>query len=225
MESIVREAPKLSNPLWLLITLLLLITLPIINLITGQLTIYLLPIVYTAVVILGMYTVSGSNRISLPGILIGLSLIAIVWINYSIGQGTALFLLQALVLFAFFAGVLILLGRNVLSKEVVDLYVLYGVTIGYILLGILCSLVVGVMDTYLPSSFSNTAGPLDSFDYLYFSFVTMSTLGYGDILPITQASKSVVILITLCGQIYMSLVVAVVVGKFLTSISKSKQGQ
>jgi voltage-gated potassium channel len=52
-------------------------------------------------------------------------------------------------------------------------------------------------------------------DYLYFSFVTLTTLGYGDVTPVSHLARSMAILIAVTGQLYMTILIAMLVGKFL----------
>jgi hypothetical protein len=49
---------------------------------------------------------------------------------------------------------------------------------------------------------------------LYFSFVTLATLGYGDIVPLKPYTRSLATLITITGQFYIAIIVALLVGKF-----------
>jgi uncharacterized membrane protein len=60
------------------------------------------------------------------------------------------------------------------------------------------------------------SGAIEFHDYLYFSFVTMTTLGYGDITPVSSFAKSVTTLIAVMGQLYLTILVAMLVGKFLS---------
>ena len=54
-------------------------------------------------------------------------------------------------------------------------------------------------------------------DYNYYSFVTLSTLGYGDISPQIPISKSLAILETIVGQLYLTIIIALLVGKLLST--------
>jgi hypothetical protein len=54
-------------------------------------------------------------------------------------------------------------------------------------------------------------------DYLYFSFVTLTTLGYGDITPVSAFAKSLTIFIAITGQLYLTILIAMLVGKYLSS--------
>ncbi|KDP86646.1 hypothetical protein CF70_006185 [Cupriavidus sp. SK-3] len=50
--------------------------------------------------------------------------------------------------------------------------------------------------------------PADHSTWIYFSFVTLTTLGYGDITPVAHAAKSLAILEALIGQLYPAIVLA-----------------
>jgi cobalt/nickel transport system permease protein len=58
---------------------------------------------------------------------------------------------------------------------------------GFILLGTFSSIIFISMDS--AGAFRGPDGPISNSDYLYFSFVTLLTIGYGDIVPITEISK------------------------------------
>ncbi|MEL6393410.1 MAG: potassium channel family protein, partial [Bacteroidota bacterium] len=57
-------------------------------------------------------------------------------------------------------------------------------------------------------------------DLIYYSFITLTTVGYGDIVPTNQIIKSVSIIIAITGQIYLTFVVAIIIGKYLASNSQ-----
>ena len=50
---------------------------------------------------------------------------------------------------------------------------------------------------------------------IYFSFVTLATLGYGDVLPDTNFTRSVSIVEAIIGQFYVAVIVAVLVSAFI----------
>jgi uncharacterized membrane protein len=54
-------------------------------------------------------------------------------------------------------------------------------------------------------------------DYLYMAFITLTTVGYGDVTATSHLTRSVAILIGLAGQLYMTILIAMLVGKFLAS--------
>ncbi len=58
-------------------------------------------------------------------------------------------------------------------------------------------------------------------DMIYFSFVTMTTLGYGDIMPVSRMAKNLALLEAVWGQTYLAVLVARLVGLHLSSSSRS----
>jgi voltage-gated potassium channel Kch len=52
-------------------------------------------------------------------------------------------------------------------------------------------------------------------NYIYFGFVTLSTLGYGDVVPISPAAKSLAIFTSISGQMYVAIIIAALVSKYL----------
>jgi hypothetical protein len=91
---------------------------------------------------------------------------------------------------------------------------------GYIALGLIMSFMFVIINHYYPYSFSGVnfnnvdyAGKVDTF--LYFSYVTLMTLGYGDIYPLTPIAQKATILCGLIGQFYLVIITAVIVGKFM----------
>ena len=216
------DNPKLSNPIWLLTAFVVVISLPLLNVIFGSVTIYILPVSYSLLVIFGMLAVSTSSRTFLTGLVMGFSLIVVLWFNYSTGASNKSIVLQHLLNLSFFVLLLVFLGRNVLMAKSVSLPVIYGVACGYVLIAAIFSLLFAILDLYAPGSLSQNGAMVAEFDYLYFSFVTITTLGYGDIIPATEAAQSLVILTATSGQLYLALVVAVIVGKFLANFKEQR---
>jgi hypothetical protein len=106
-------------------------------------------------------------------------------------------------------------ARNVSPKVILDSFV------GYLLLGLIFSIFVAFIMKQDPWGFSSqrtdetqTEESLNRSVPLYFSFVTLATLGYGDIVPLKPYTRSLATLITITGQFYIAIIVALLVGKF-----------
>ena len=84
----------------------------------------------------------------------------------------------------------------------------------YLLFGLIFTLIFVVIEELLPGSFqypptlSPEPGTRSWSHLFYFSFVTLATLGYGDIVPISGPAKGMVILEAVIGQMYLVVVVA-----------------
>jgi hypothetical protein len=85
---------------------------------------------------------------------------------------------------------------------------------GYLLLGLAFTNLIAYLHFVDPEAFNIDSNPNDSLaDYTYFGFVTLSTLGYGDIVPQTPPARSLAILISVSGQMYVAIIIALLVGK------------
>ena len=58
---------------------------------------------------------------------------------------------------------------------------------------------------------------------MYFSFVTLTTLGYGDITPVNSFARSLAFLEAAMGQIYLTVLIASLVGVHISTSTKGKQ--
>jgi hypothetical protein len=92
---------------------------------------------------------------------------------------------------------------------------------GYLLLGIVFSIMAKIIALFNPEAYNFSQG-IDLADstissiceFYYYGFVTYTTLGYGDMLPQLPHAKSLAILTSVCGQIYIAVIIAMLVGKY-----------
>jgi len=88
-----------------------------------------------------------------------------------------------------------------------------GAVAGYLLLGMSCAYAYSLIDSLIPGSFQMSAvdlqsGQTQSDAFYYFSIVTLTTLGYGDITAIHPVARSVVMIEALLGQLYPAILIA-----------------
>jgi voltage-gated potassium channel Kch len=99
---------------------------------------------------------------------------------------------------------------------------------GYLMLGMSFSILIALVCVIDPNAFnfkhlSETMDPAISYvsNYIYFGFVTLSTLGYGDVVPLTPAARSLAIFTSITGQMYIAIIIAALVSKYLGHSNKS----
>ncbi len=104
----------------------------------------------------------------------------------------------------------------------------------YLLLGILWALAYSMFHFLDPTSFAFSFaengeaevmrfGGERTFIAIYYSFVTMSTLGYGDIVPISSPARTCAALQAIVGQLYLAVLVARLVGLHVSQANESKR--
>lgn len=135
--------------------------------------------------------------------------------------------------FVFFAIIFFSLLGFIYAQQIVNLDKIYAAVTGYLILGILFAVLYTIVSIISPSSFQYTVSvgtaiqkifPHPAFftEALYFSFVTLSTLGYGDWIPISGPIKMIATLEAIIGQLYIAILIARLVGiQILQSLKNS----
>jgi hypothetical protein len=77
----------------------------------------------------------------------------------------------------------------------------------YLLAGIAFGGLFAALETRAPGSLAG-ARPIDLDDAVYFSFVTLATLGYGDITPAASGARALAVLEAVFGQLYLAVLIA-----------------
>lgn len=105
----------------------------------------------------------------------------------------------------------------------VDAEVLVNAVSGYLLLGICWAIVIAVWTNADPDSFNfGMRGRVRFYDEVYYSFITLTTLGYGDMLPVSDAAKSFSVLISITGAFYTTIILGMIVGKYISNETLKK---
>jgi len=87
---------------------------------------------------------------------------------------------------------------------------------GYLIIGLIGGFLVAGLDYIYPNSYSSSTGlQLELYNYIYYGFVTMTTLGYGDIIPITNKSQALALMLVISGQLFLSVIIAINISKFM----------
>ena len=104
-----------------------------------------------------------------------------------------------------------------IKSNEVDSVVLSSAIAVYLLFGFCGALIIGVVLFFQPDAFSiEVADPSLFHQCLYFSFVTITTTGYGDIIPLKPIAKTLAIFLALFGQIYLTVIIGILIGKYLS---------
>lgn len=129
-------------------------------------------------------------------------------------------LLSAYFLLAVFYKLLIIaFAGQLIRAQKIDLQVIYGTLCLYLIIGLFWGALYSLLYEVSPGSFSGvlldmpTGALLTTFNY--FSIVTLTTLGYGDITPQNHAAGALCQIEAITGQFYIAVVVAWLVGNYI----------
>jgi hypothetical protein len=113
----------------------------------------------------------------------------------------------------FLAFVLFHYFRYILRAPTVTFTVLCAAVSTYLMLGMFWTMAYLVLTSVHPDAFTYSAKPgsgtlMTAFDAFYFSFVTLSTVGYGDIVPASRAARMLAVLEATTGTLFVATLIA-----------------
>jgi hypothetical protein len=115
----------------------------------------------------------------------------------------------------------ILVVRRVLARPIVDLQSIYGALSAYLITGLMFAAFYAAIDhlTHSPFFADNQHATTQTFQY--FSFVTLTTLGYGDFTAAQNGGRAVAVLEALAGQVFLATLVARLVAAYRTPVRQA----
>lgn len=127
------------------------------------------------------------------------------------------------------ATIVLLMVRHIARSRVVTPTIILNSVNGYVLLGLLGASLFNIANgAHILINGPGSQGIVlpdgsmpEYADYMYLSFITLTTVGYGDIIASSNMTRPVAILIGLSGQLYLTILIAMLVGKFLASSGTS----
>ena len=116
----------------------------------------------------------------------------------------------------------VVLGQT-LRAGPITFHRIQGAVAAYLLLGILWANAYALLAHLRPGAFSGPLSPADGpRAFFYFSFVTLTTVGYGDVLPVHPAARSLAMLEAVTGPLYLAILVARLVSLAVAPDVKSR---
>jgi hypothetical protein len=170
------------------------------------------------VLLVGVYAVSYDKRHFNIAISLMIPTIIINWVVLFLDI-PFLILLFYILSIVFYGYTTITILINVLNSKKITHDTLFGAICVYLLIGITWGTIFSLIEFLSPGSFYIGAGRnIDNIinwsDSVYYSFVTLTTAGYGDITPITSHARSLSIIEVIIGVMYTAILIARFVGLY-----------
>lgn len=175
-------------------------------------------LLYAAILLGSLFTISRSRKMIVIGVVLAVPAIALgnlpgagetgrdIW-----GNAFACALLLMVI------GVVL---RDVFAHRVITLHSVSGAVCVFLLLGVVWTVVYQSLDQRLPNAFEGLVDGSQQArgaQLFYFSFVTLTTLGYGDVTPARPETMSLATLEAIVGQLYLVVLVAYLVARLVTT--------
>jgi voltage-gated potassium channel len=145
-------------------------------------------------------------------------LILILTLITAITENSYLELFTRILFVLFFVLVAINLLLGIIRSKEVDTDLIFSAVAVYVLFGFCGAVLAAVIMFFEPNAFSlNTSYSSQFHQFLYFSFITITSTGYGDILPMTPLARTHAIFLALFGQLYLTVIIGILIGKYLSN--------
>ena len=182
----------------------------------------LIPILFLLNTLAGILLISKKKKLMwFLILLVGISLV--VFGTSMVQRHTAFednFLIRLSVYFVFYILVTYQIIIQIWNARRVNNTVVIGLMSGYICLGFIAFFLFTTIELLEPGSYtellvevSDNARRLDAI--MYYAYITLMTIGYGEIVPTTPLAQKAAILVGLMGQFYLVIITAIVVGKYI----------
>lgn len=180
-------------------------------------------ITFSLILVAGIVATSTHHAVRIGIFLTALVAFTSHWANFIIG-GWLDHIIAAGAAVVFFSLQTWFLSRRVFAAGEVNIYRILGAVCVYLVLGLLWSNIYLLIYLVRPAAFYFAPGTLafqpPTSDMVYFSLVTLTTVGYGDIVPVAPLAKSMANLEALLGQLYPAIVLARLVTQYQASSKK-----
>ena len=183
----------------------------------------ILSVLFSLVLLAAVFAVADRKRTLAIAVVLAVPAITARWINQFRPDlvHPAVFLVCALLLLAF---VIANLLRFSLRAHVVTVEVLCASISAYLMLGLMWTVAYWLVDQMTPGgafSFNTGRGAqsMNGFTGFYFSFITLSTVGYGDITPVSRVARWLAAMEAITGLLYVAVLIARLVSLYSTAKS------
>ena len=176
----------------------------------------------TAILLSGVHAISEKKRNVYIASLLALPMLVSVWSEYFV-ENNYVMVVGTVCGVAFFAYMIVNILLFIYRQDKVTRDLISGAAVVYLLMAIMWTFIYRVIETVHPGSFTVLATDIhERMRFIYFSLVTITTLGYGDMVPKTSLTSSLATLEAVVGQLYLVTTVAWLVGVRVSQSTKRK---
>ncbi len=167
-------------------------------------------------ILLCIYAIHETRRQLLLGTILAIIVIVINRLGLFEDSITLDFYLSFMIYVLFYIYVVYRLLVMIINTERVRAGVLFAAVIVYLLLGIIGGYLYMLIENAVPGSLNNLSlvNLKNPSEFFYFSFTTLSALGYGDITPVSPPAEAVSMILSITGPLYLTVLVALLVSRY-----------
>lgn len=215
-----------NNFSWLLLALLIFLFLvPIADDLHAGMGSVVRVLSFSCLMLIGVWSLHAGGRAYYLGLFFGIAATVMGVLAANLHSQVFVFAFFTFIFGFLLVAIAFTLKRVALSEEI-NANRIIGAVCVYLLLGVIWAVAYTVLHMFSPGSFQGfvpKGGEGWNSEWLYFSFVTMTTLGYGDISPVTATARALAYMQALFGQLYVAVLVAGLVGTHISARQRQKE--
>ena len=219
-----KASPGLYRSRFWLLFIGIILTLAVRPFLEGSFGIRLLSGIFFSFILLAcIYSVSDTRSSFLIALFLALPAVCAVWLGVLL-RSSSWQIAGGILQIIFWSYTLVVILSHLLRAREVTADTVTGAACAYFLIGLAWSYVFFVLESLSPGSFSLPASQKGAGlnVFIYFSFITLTTTGFGDITPVSNPARSLVILEAALGQLFVAITISILVGTYL---SRSGRGE
>jgi hypothetical protein len=174
---------------------------------------------FAVVLVAGAYAVSHDRRFLAVAIVLAAGMLGAQWLAYAQHMNPITTAISRGFGLLFFLLTIIAILSNVLKSKTVTSDTIYGAICAYLLIGLMWTFLFCILEVLHPGSLLEAGQPIATGhvafpqfaminSLIYYSLCTLSTVGYGDILPKSGPARAFSNLEAICGQMYLTILIA-----------------
>lgn len=173
-------------------------------------------VLISLILITWLYAAHSHHKFVLSTLLLGVTSFVLTWLSYAYASEFFLSFAVYLMWLLFFCVILYNLIMDLHTMRNIDQHMIFGAIAGYLIVWLIGAFVFALIELLVPGSFTWFMQDIYVLpDFIYYSYVSITTLWYGDIIPIWYHAQSWSIIFTLWGQMYLAVLIGMLVGKYV----------
>jgi hypothetical protein len=170
-----------------------------------------LDISFTLILMAGALAVAKTRWEAWPVLGVALGAVTVRWGTYLV-PGTGLASLDLVLTLLFHAFLALVILAHIFGSGPISIHRVLGAVAVYLLLGMMWAYAYELLELSAPGAFARMGVPghpdITPISLTYFSYATLSTVGYGDITPVHPIARSLAMLEALTGQLFPAILIA-----------------
>lgn len=188
---------------------------------------HIISALFSLILVLSVYAIEMNKRTLRVGAVLAAMLIGVQWFGVFFSMNNEMVFLERGATCIFFALISVAVISYIIRAQEVTASTIFGAICGYLLIGLTCSFLHMLIYSINNQAYAFPSAPeagsqIATLNFIYFSFVTLATVGFGDITPVSHVARTFTWLEAITGQIYLTVWIARLIALHITHSARKR---